>query len=109
MAKINVGVDTEKKTCMVDIDGETIENVSYISISKGYSSEEGYYVSITTIEKQENGIRKNIHYSCGSSEKAKKAINNGTAKVYGKNKDMVRFEEEISLGEEFCAALFPNY
>ena len=108
MAKIDITVNTEDKVCSVAIDGESIENVAYASISKGCSEDEGYYVSVSTIEKMENGVRKSVHYSSSASEEGKTAIRDGIARIYGKNKDVVRFEKTNHLGDEFLAALFPN-
>lgn len=72
MAKFTISVDTNKdnKEFKVTIDGETIENVSYVSADQ-YGDE--VYISVSTYEKGDNGVRKTVNYSASGSEKFQEA------------------------------------
>lgn len=60
MAQFTINVNTDDKTLSVAVNGETLENVDsvYISKYKDYEDEEKVNISVNTSEKSEDGVKK---------------------------------------------------
>lgn len=66
MAKITIEVDSESKELKVTMDGESVDDVSNIYVSK-YS--EYFSVEIGKETKEDNGMLKTVRYTAYSSDK----------------------------------------
>jgi len=82
MAKVNISVDTDNKSVVVTIDGNTIENVTDVSM---YVDSAGKpMVRISTSEKTDGGVEKYTTYYAQASEEGKQLLSSQAA-VYNKN------------------------
>ena len=66
MSKLNISYDTETKMLDVSVDGNSLENVSSISLYRDYDDKKEYYCSIYT-NTEMNDVKVSTVYYVGAS------------------------------------------
>ena len=79
MAKVNITIDTESKVFNVEMNGQSLSNISGISIYKSYcEKEDEYEICLQTSTESDDGVRTNVnHYM--ECEKSKAELLEGKA------------------------------
>lgn len=97
MSKVNVSINTDDKTCAVDVDGVSVDNIAEFSCYRDDYDEDGkYYFRFATKEK--NGkLMKHTYYAGASSKKAQAALNDGLAQKSKKIPGCVEMVNDINI------------
>jgi hypothetical protein len=70
MSKVNVSIDTDGKTCAVDVDGMAVDNLYDFSCYRDDYDDGKYRFSFSTREKS-GKVMKHTYYAGASSKSAK--------------------------------------
>lgn len=102
MAQIQINVDTEAKVVSLTIDGTTVPDVEDVNVYTYRDSNgnvTGLDVSMYTMTKEVNGVRKRVSYYATASEQARTAIASGR-KVYNDVKGFVGIDDQAQAAKD---------
>lgn len=67
MATVNISVDTSEKKITVEIDGEKVGNVAYVSVS---NEGQYFYLAVEKVEEDSNSLKKRTVWNASAGDQS---------------------------------------
>lgn len=105
MSKIVATFDTEEKSLVVTLDGEELQDVTYVSAGKSWSDEDDFCMSVSsqTVD-EDKGVRRLMTVVACDSSEGRKALESGAKELKSLPGFVIASRREVKLGEENAAS-----